>query len=365
MYDIELRQVAKKYKGSETDAVSGITLDIRKGTIVTLLGPSGCGKTTILRLIAGFERTDTGGIAVAGQVVDDRKTWVAPEARDVGMVFQDYALFPHMTVAGNIGFALKGRNKQQRIREVMRLVDLAGLENRYPHELSGGQQQRVALARALAKNPAVILLDEPFSNLDTDLRTVMIDELKRIISQAGITAVFVSHDQKDAMTISDQIVVIRDGIIQQSGTPREIYQFPDNVFVATFVGQTNILDGIMGADDNSIITEIGTLPCMHTHSVQAGEKVCVSVRPESFVVSRDGRMSGKVVRLSYTGKTIDATVDLTLPDRKTRNLHISAHPEELIGIGDLVRFNVIPDFVAVINCRYLRQSSRPAASLHN
>ena len=204
-------------------AVNDITLCLEKGQILTLLGPSGCGKTTLLRLIAGFETPTSGTIQIAGKRVAGEGTLVAPEKRQVGMVFQDYALFPHLTVEKNIAFGLKklsGDERRRRIEEVIQITGLNGLEKRYPHELSGGQQQRVALARTLAPRPVVILLDEPFSNLDAALRTQMRKEIPRILRESGSTAIFVTHDQKDALTISDKIAILNEGVVQQIATPR-------------------------------------------------------------------------------------------------------------------------------------------------
>ena len=241
MFDIELKAVRKTYLGNEEPAVKNLSLRVEKGSIITLLGPSGCGKTTTLRLIAGFERADSGSIALAGKIVSDSDTWIPPEKRGVGMVFQDYALFPHLNVFNNVGFGYKEKDREKRVYEVLALVNLRGYENRFPHELSGGQQQRVALARALARNPVVVLLDEPFSNLDADLRNQMRRDVASIIRNAGATAVFVTHDQKDALAVSDQVVVMKDGQIEQIGSPREIYQFPETEFVATFeIGRAHV-----------------------------------------------------------------------------------------------------------------------------
>lgn len=348
MYDIELKSVTKTYIGSKESAVKRISLKVEKGSIVTLLGPSGCGKSTTLRLIAGFERSDEGSISIAGKTVSDGRTWIAPEKRGVGMVFQDYALFPHLNVFNNIGFNYKGRDRKERINEVLQLVSLKGYENRYIHELSGGQQQRVALARALAKRPAVVLLDEPFSNLDADLRICMRVEVKRIIKEAGATAVFVSHDQKDALSISDKIIVMKDGVIQQVGTPREIYQYPENRFVASFVGQSNILEGVIGQDGTSVLTTIGKIPCNHTHGLKAGDRALISIRPDSLERDKEGTIEGRVLLSTYTGESIDAVISVNIEGNRTQNLMVHIHPEEEARIGDTLKFKVIPNFVAVV-----------------
>ncbi|MGF7186902.1 iron(III) transport system ATP-binding protein [Desulfitispora alkaliphila] len=349
MFDIELKSVTKTYMGADRPAINDVCLAVERGNIITLLGPSGCGKTTTLRLIAGFERAEAGKIALAGKVVSNGSTWVPPERRGVGMVFQDYALFPHLTVFDNVGFNYKEKDRKSRIMEVLELVNLIGYEKRYPHELSGGQQQRVALARALAKRPVVVLLDEPFSNLDAGLRTQMRVEVKRIIKEAGATAILVSHDQKDALAISDRIIVMKDGVIQQNGTPREIYQFPENKFVASFVGQTNLIEGTIGSDGKSIDTGFGNIPCFHTHNMQPGEKACISIRPDSLEMDQSGPIKGRIIESTYTGEAIDATVEVKLKKGKKQNLLIHVHPEIVVNKGEEINLKVLPDFVAVMS----------------
>ncbi len=348
MFDIELKAVTKTYIGSEEPAVKDLCLTVEKGSIVTLLGPSGCGKSTTLRLIAGFERPETGSIALAGEVVTDDNTWVPPEKRGVGMFFQDYALFPHLNVFNNVGFGYKGKDRKSRVMKVIKLVGLEGYENRSPNELSGGQQQRVALARALARDPVVVLLDEPFSNLDADMRVQMRLEVKRIIKEAGATAVFVSHDQKDALAISDRIVVMNEGVVQQHGTPKEIYQYPENKFVATFVGQSNILEGKMGDDERSVITNIGGIPCNHTHDFKSGEEVYISIRPDSLEMDEKGKLEGRIKETVFTGESIDAVVEVELDNGSKQELLTHIHPEEEVREGDIIKFRVLPHFVAVI-----------------
>jgi iron(III) transport system ATP-binding protein len=347
MMDIKLQNITKIYKGTKKPAVNNLSLQVPKGNIITLLGPSGCGKTTTLRLIAGFERANEGTIQISGKTVSDNHTWVPPEKREIGMVFQDYALFPHLNVFDNVAFGYKERNRIHRVAEVLELVNLKNFEKRLIHELSGGQQQRVALARALTKRPSVVLLDEPFSNLDADLRVYMRIEVQRIIKEAAATAVFVSHDQKDALAISDQVVVMKEGIIQQIGTPREIYRFPENRFVASFVGQSNILEGIMGSDCLSVETKLGRIPCYHTHDACNGEKVLISVRPDSFEKDNLGSIEGIVTQFTYTGESNDAIIKVYRSNEEIRLL-VHLHPEEEIHIGDQLRFKVLPDFVAVM-----------------
>jgi iron(III) transport system ATP-binding protein len=234
-------QVTKRF--GEIVAVDSVDLDVRRGEFLGVLGPSGCGKTTLLRLVAGFERPDAGGIEIDGRVVTGPRRHLAPEERRIGMVFQESALFPHLDVAGNVGFGLPRRGRETRVAELVALVGLAGLQRRMPHELSGGQQQRVALARALAPDPALILLDEPFSSLDATLRSQLRGEVRDILRTAGATTLFVTHDQAEALEISDRVAVMRAGRIEQISTPDELYLRPINRFVAGFVGEANLVPG--------------------------------------------------------------------------------------------------------------------------
>lgn len=348
MINIQLNNITKIFPGNEQPAVDQLSLEIESGSIVTLLGPSGCGKTTTLRLIAGFERASSGSIDLAGRTVSSDHVWVPPEKRGIGMVFQDYALFPHLNVFDNVAFGYKGKDLKERVKEVIQLVGLSGFEKRMTHEMSGGQQQRVALARALAKRPALILLDEPFSNLDADLRSCMRVEVRRILKKAGTTAIFVSHDQRDAFAISDKVVVMKDGLIQQTGTPREIYQYPDNRFVASFVGQSNILQGVMDSNGLSVSTKIGKVPCYHTHGMKEGDPVLLSIRPDSFERDNSGSIEGKVLFQSYTGQTNEVTVQVPFEEKEIA-LIVHVHPEEVVNVGDWLRFKILPDFVAVMN----------------
>lgn len=348
MSAIELNHLTKTFPGCMGPAVFDFNLTIGNGEIITLLGPSGCGKTTTLRMIAGFEKADGGQIAIGGRTVSDRGKWIPPEKRDVGMVFQDYALFPHLTVEENVGFGYRRDDRGARVQEVLRLVNMEELRGRYPHELSGGQQQRVALARALARRPAVILLDEPFSNLDADLREQMRVEVRRILKEARTTAILVSHDQKDALAISDRIVVMEAGTVVQVGTPREIYQYPENRFVATFVGRTNLLDGTVGRDGRSVETMLGTIPCEHTHNKNPGEPVEISVRPDSLELDPQGDIEGVVHRATYVGDAIDGVLQVSCGEDCIREILVHIHPEEDIQEGQRVRFRVLPHFIAVL-----------------
>lgn len=252
---LRLEGVTKQFAQTTTPAVANVTLTLLQGDLLGLLGPSGCGKTTLLRLIAGFERPQVGTVAIAGRTVAGQGCWVPPEQRCLGMVFQDYALFPHLTVAENVAFGLRHSlvregtrrptgdaiNRRENAAKMIALVGLEGLENRYPHELSGGQQQRVALARALAPQPALILLDEPLSNLDVQVRLRLREEVREILKATGTSGIFVTHDQEEALSIADQVAVMRQGRLEQIGTPEDIYSNPTSRFVAEFVTQANFL----------------------------------------------------------------------------------------------------------------------------
>jgi len=240
---LALRTLSLTKRFGEVVAVEDVRLEVRRGEFLGVLGPSGCGKTTLLRLIAGFERPDGGGIEIDGLAVSGPRRHQPPERRRIGMVFQESALFPHLDVIGNIGFGLPRRGRVTRVAEMVALVGLAGLQHRMPHELSGGQQQRVALARALAPDPALILLDEPLSSLDATLRAQLRVEVREILRAAGATTVFVTHDQGEALEISDRVAVMRAGRIEQISTPSELYLRPINRFVAGFVGEANLLPG--------------------------------------------------------------------------------------------------------------------------
>ncbi len=344
---IELRQVTKTYPGGRVAAVRSLSLAVQPGSLVTLLGPSGSGKTTVLRLVAGFERAEAGEVLLAGRLVSGEGTWVPPEKRGVGMVFQDYALFPHLTVARNIGFGYRGPDRQGRIKEMLALVDLTGYESRYPYELSGGEQQRVALARALARRPVVVLLDEPFSNLDAALRTHMRLELRRILRAAKATAILVSHDHADALGISDRIVVLNDGTVEQTGSPREIFGSPANRFVATFMGQRNLLKGVVGTDGRSVHTGLGTLPCPGNHAFKADDPVYACIRPDRIQVTDNGEIHGTITGLTYGGSTLDAMVDVGAA-AGVEQLHIRLPPDADVRAGQRVGLHAGPAAVTLV-----------------
>lgn len=292
-----------------TVVVDHVSFAIQSGRILALLGPSGCGKTTTLRLIAGFEELDQGRIEIAGRLVADGTLHVPPEKRRVGMVFQDYAIFPHLNVAQNIGFAL-GRGDEARSRTdfMLAMVGLQGMEAQMPHELSGGQQQRVALARALATEPAVVLLDEPFSNLDTALRAQVRQEVRDLLRRSHATAVFVTHDQEEAMFLGDEIAVMNAGRLEQLGTPQEIFHHPRTRFVADFMGQTDFIAGEVTA--HGVATPLGTLA--QVDGLAPGTAVSVAVRPDDVLLAADEAGSGHVLSRQFIG--IAYIYRIALPD---------------------------------------------------
>ncbi len=281
---LECSNLSKSF--GECAAVHGVTLATRAGQLMALLGPSGCGKTTLLRLVAGFEWPDSGTIAVNGHVVAGGAQRIPAEERRVGMVFQEYALFPHLDVAGNIGFGLRGlaREKQDRIAEMLALVGLSELARRMPHELSGGQQQRVALARALAPRPEILLLDEPFSNLDAALRGQVRTEVQAILKASGATCLFVTHDQQEALSLADEVAVMFNGQIVQVAPPQRLYLQPINQAVAAFVGEANFLPGQV--DGTSVRCALATLPVNTPHQAASGP-VEVLIRPEAISLVRE------------------------------------------------------------------------------
>lgn len=347
---IHLEQVTKMFNGSSRPAVENLNLEIEKGEIVTLLGPSGCGKTTTLRMIAGFEQPTEGIIRIDNRIVQDSRISLPPEKRGVGMVFQDYALFPHLNIEKNVMFGLNkwsSRKKKQRAIEVLDLVGLADYGKRYPHELSGGQQQRVALARALAPYPDVVLMDEPFSNLDAGLREKMRYDVTSILRKANTTAVIVTHDQKDAFAVSDRIVVMNEGVIQQVSTPKDLYRCPKNCFVAQFVGKTNLLDGTLCQDLKHVNTHIGRV-CLPERMEKHLDHVKVSIRPEGCRLAEEGRYFGTVERVIYSGEYQEVSVRLPSQSETDVPMVIYAPIEQDIQVGQTVAFDISPELVALV-----------------
>ena len=306
---VRLDHITKIYKDYKTEkdfaAVDDISLDIKPGSFVTLLGPSGCGKTTTLRMVAGFESPDKGEIYIGDQAINE----LTPNKRDTAMVFQSYALLPHYNVFDNIAYGLKIRKVAkdeiaERVMAMLKLVELEGLEGRMTNQLSGGQQQRVALARALVVQPSVLLFDEPLSNLDAKLRVAMRTEIRRIQQTVGITAIYVTHDQSEAMSISDQIIIMNKGKIAQMGTPREIYYQPKNEFVADFIGEVNFLTGsVTSIDSKAIHVDVGgvDITAESFEKVSKGDSCKIVLRPESITLADQGVLPCTVTLSTFMG----------------------------------------------------------------
>ncbi len=310
MSEVRIEHVFKRF--GDVTAVSDFDLTVKDGEFVSLLGPSGCGKTTSLRMIAGFERATEGEIYIGDHCVSShiKNTFVPPEKRDIGMVFQSYAVWPHMTVTENVAYPLKiqkvpKEERAARVEEMLKLVHLDEYGSRYPHQLSGGQQQRVALARALVMRPGLLLLDEPLSNLDAKLRESMRFEISSIQKELGITVIYVTHDQSEAMTMSDRVVVMSRGVIQQIGTPYEIYRNPANKMVADFIGLVNFVEGEVQGDRVYISGTGVSFP--NTSGVTGS--ATIAVRPENITMSRtSGTIEGTLVHRFYLGDAVDYRV---------------------------------------------------------
>ena len=328
---IDIVDVRRRFDGP--DVLNGVTLSIGAGESMVLLGPSGCGKTTLLRSIAGLERIDSGSIAIDDEIVSGSGRHVRPEHRHIGMVFQDWALFPHLTVAENVAFGLgKGERETARVAETLELVGLAGLGDRRPATLSGGQQQRVALARALAPRPRALLLDEPFSNLDTGLRVRVRNEVNALLRSLGITAVYVTHDQEEAFALGDRIAVMMSGSVMQVGTPAEIYDRPVTAAVSDFVGETNHVAGVMvdgGAD-----TCLGTVAVPRSERV--GQRVQVLIRPEHLAVAADTDGAASIESIEYYGH--DHVLRVRLADGSLVAVRGAMAPSVALGDRVAVRY---------------------------
>lgn len=363
---IEFINVSKRF-GTVT-ALDNVSLQVIEGEFFSLLGPSGCGKTTSLRLIAGFESPTEGKIIIAGKQQDNSP----PHKRPVNTVFQNYALFPHMNVFQNVSFGLEmdgilSAQRRKLVAEILELVRLPGLEDRRPNQLSGGQQQRVALARALIKNPKVLLLDEPLGALDLKLRKAMQIELKYLQTRLGITFVYVTHDQEEALTMSDRIAVMNDGIIQQIGFPQEIYENPANRFVADFIGETNFIPGIVQSVSNeyySIRINGYTLLAKEVEqSIQPGQEALLSIRPEKIKVHHksDAKssdvdvnelvtfMPGRIQQAHYLGTDIRYVIELSNGSPVTVRLQNMNGTETRFRPGDLVDISWDPRHARIIN----------------
>ena len=338
---ITLEDVWKSHVRGGPAAVSGVSFGLKQGEVLALLGPSGSGKTTTLRLIAGFDRPDSGRILLNGAPVSGDGMWIEPEQRRIGMVFQDYALFPHLTLLDNVMFGLRDGSRKSRsdsAREVLAVVGMDALAQRYPHELSGGQQQRVALARALAPKPLVLLLDEPFSNLDVDMRAEMRDELLRILRVSETSAIMVTHDQEEALAVADRVGVLNHGVLEQLSEPEVLYRQPRTRFVAEFVGQSDFIPGVVRG---AIETEVGDFP--NDAGLPAGARVELLVRPDEVAMEpcRDG--AGVVARRRFRGA--ENQYHLTL--RSGAEIRSSQPSTRVLPAGARVKVTIAPASVIV------------------
>ncbi|MGL6280387.1 MAG: ABC transporter ATP-binding protein [Gaiella sp.] len=333
---IRIENAAKRF--GATIAVDRSSLRVERGEVLALLGPSGCGKTTLLRLIAGFERPDDGVVEIDGVAVAGAGRWLPPEQRGIGMVFQDYALFPHLDVAENVGFGVPRRRRPERVREVLALVGLEGLGARYPHELSGGQQQRVALARALAPSPEIVLLDEPWSNVDPHLRGPLRDEVVAILRSLGVTVVLVTHDREEAFSLADKIALMRAGLVLQAATAEELYYTPTCRWAAEFVGACNVLHGI--AADGRVETALGAFPVPGADPLAPVE---VLVRPELLELRPDPDGLAEVVGREFRGHDVFYRVRLDGVEL------VSQRPSnEIVPLGARVAIHLHDGIVPVV-----------------
>lgn len=350
MARVILKEVTKRY--GKVTAVENVSVEIGDGEFVTFLGPSGCGKTTTLRLIAGFIRPEHGLILIGERPVTSLKdgTFVPPEERHIGMVFQSYAVWPHMNVAENVGYPLKvrklgGGERKPRVERALSMVKLDGMGDRFPHQLSGGQQQRVALARALVMEPEVMLLDEPLSNLDAKLREEMRFEIKDLQRRVGMTVIYVTHDQVEAMAMSDRVMVMDEGLVHQVGTPMEIYESPVDRFVADFIGLTNLIPcRIVDRKEGLILLEDGTGENYAKASIPPDivSRALISIRPNHIQVSGGGEgFVGEVERKTYLGSLVDFRV--RVGDKSVR---VQSDSGQSLEVGDKIRlvFNRITLF---------------------
>ena len=332
---VTLRQVSKSFGGPHV--IEDLSFQVAHREVFAILGPSGCGKTTTLRLIAGLEQPDSGEISLNGQIVASPSHSLPPEKRGVGIVFQDYALFPHLSVEQNVAFGLRSFAAARRGKIVRTMLDMVGMgqyARRYPHELSGGQQQRVALARSLAPCPVVLLLDEPFSNLDADMRTQMRQEVQGILKEAQTTAVLVTHDQEEAFVLADRVALLNAGRLEQVGTPEEIYHHPATRFVAGFVGEADFLDGtIMGA---TVVTEVGDFP--YLGPLTPNTTVSIMLRPDDVQLVPDPQGESTIVQRHFRGS--ENLYAVRLPSGQL--LHSSQPSAVVVPVGQAVRVRAAP-----------------------
>ncbi len=351
---VRLDHISKIYQDPKTHkdfyAVKDTSLTIEPGSFVTLLGPSGCGKTTTLRMIAGFESPDEGEIYLGDEAINA----LTPNKRDTAMVFQSYALLPHYNVFDNVAYGLKLRKVpkaeiKERVMHILDLVELTGMEGRMTNQLSGGQQQRVALARALVIEPSVLLFDEPLSNLDAKLRVSMRTEIRRIQQEVGITAIYVTHDQSEAMALSDSIIIMNKGVVEQMGTPQEIYYHPKNEFVADFIGEANFLHGVMtGRSGDYAVMEVEgqSVSIAARDDLEQGKEYTIVLRPETAHLADEGGMPCKVVLSCFMGSYQNYHV--MLGNTLVKLSETNPQSKHIYDVGDECRLVFAPDAVHVL-----------------
>ncbi|WED22261.1 ABC transporter ATP-binding protein [Vibrio sp. JC009] len=311
--------------------LESLSLKVDKGEIVCLLGASGCGKTTLLKAIAGLIPLSSGNLSLNDQLLDDGKRWIAPEKRNIGMIFQDYALFPHLTVAENIVFGLKNQSKagkEKKVEEMLSLVHLNGYGERYPHQLSGGQQQRVAIARSLAYQPDLLLLDEPFSNIDTQVRHALILEIRKIFKSQGVTAIFVTHSREEAFAFADKMAVMNKGVIEQFGSPGELYYRPSSKFVADFLGGGSYLPA-RRISEGIYKTSLGEISASSDKEIAPGQECVLLLRPQQVIIRPDNDSELRVAEQQFMGDHCRYIVDVN----GTRLVATSSEP---LSVGDKV-----------------------------
>jgi iron(III) transport system ATP-binding protein len=338
---LQIDNITQQFSTNASLALNHISLTLAKGDILALLGPSGCGKTSLLRSIAGFDRPQSGTITIGGKLVSDRDTYLPPEQRGIGIVFQDYALFPHLNIAENISFGLNQLapvDRQQRVTEVLELVRLQGLEKRYPYELSGGQQQRIALARALAPKPQLMLLDEPLSNLDIQVRSHLREEIRDILKAAGTSAIFVTHDREEALFVADFVAVMQSGQIEQLGTPEEIYTQPASRFVAQFVTQAHFFPARRQGD--TVETEIGNFEIPAHYPEEVSE---IAIRPEESILT----LSETGLLRIRTRRFIGREYQYCLQTTSGNEFHIRMPAELPLPVGARVDVSISPGAIHV------------------
>jgi len=343
---ITIKHAVKRY--GNTTIIPDLSLHIEQGEFFTLLGASGCGKTTLLRMIAGFNTIEGGEFYFNDKLIND----IPRDKRNIGMVFQNYAIFPHMTTAQNVGFGLDQRKikdpeKSRRVNEILDTVQIAALKDRKPRNMSGGQQQRIALARAIVIQPDVLLMDEPLSNLDAKLRIEMRSAIREIQKKFGITTVYVTHDQNEALAISDRIAIMNHGEIMQVATPWDIYRHPANLYCATFIGESNLLKGVV-ASDNSVLVTHGHIP-FHIDRLRSGLRqgleVTLCVRPDEFIIGASG-LDATIVERTFLGSSFEYI--MTLPHGET--IKVNAKSTDTVhGVGDVVQVGFVAELTNVFD----------------